>query len=413
MTIKSLYPTVRPTLNLNFARTKVLDPRITFTRASTATFVGADGLIKTAASGAARFDHNPTTGESLGLLVEEARTNQILDSGTIVRGGTITDALTITTSSTTAPNGVLASADLITPTTSNTYHQTYSAYNYTGTTVTLSVFVKPNGYSKVAINAGPTGLTYFDLSGNGSLLYKDNTAIGHSVEKLSNGWFRISTTNASSPGSYRYQILVLDPAYTTGIPGPFAGDGTSGMYVWGLQLETGSFPTSYIPTTTATVTRAADIASITGTNFSSWYRQDEGTLYFKSSGSGYSAGAYLQGSGSSERVLLAKDIAPPNKVLYQITIGGATIFSNQLSASNLAFVNQPTQYAAAIKAAFYALACQGQIGPTNSNATAPPSMVKLEIGRDTAFNYYLNGTIARLAYYPVRLPNAQLQGLTQ
>ena len=268
MTIKSLYPTVRPTLNLDFAKTKALDPRVTFSRASTGTFVGSNGLIQTAASGAARFDQNYATGESLGLLVEEARTNQILDSGTIVRGGTITDALTITTSSTTAPNGVLASADLITPTTSNTYHQTYSAYNYTGTTVTLSVFVKPNGYSKVAINAGPTGLTYFDLSGNGSLLYKDNTAIGHSVEKLSNGWFRISTTNASSPGSYRYQILVLDPAYTTGFPGPFAGDGTSGMYVWGLQLETGSFPTSYIPTVASTVTRAADVATLANTGSS-------------------------------------------------------------------------------------------------------------------------------------------------
>jgi hypothetical protein len=70
MTIKALYPTVRPTLNLDFAKTKTLDPRVTFTRASTATFVGANGLIQTAASGAARFDHNPTTGESLGLLVE-------------------------------------------------------------------------------------------------------------------------------------------------------------------------------------------------------------------------------------------------------------------------------------------------------------------------------------------------------
>ena len=77
MTIKALYPTVRPTLNLDFAKTKVLDPRITYTRASTATFVGSNGLIQTAASGAARFDHNPTTGESLGLLVEEARTNRV------------------------------------------------------------------------------------------------------------------------------------------------------------------------------------------------------------------------------------------------------------------------------------------------------------------------------------------------
>ena len=116
MTIKSLYPTVRPTLNLNFARTKVLDPRITFTRASTATFVGADGLIKTAASGAARFDHNPATGESLGLLVEEARTNMAYPSivPSATTGRWIIDGLIVTSSAGSAPDGT-TTALLITP----------------------------------------------------------------------------------------------------------------------------------------------------------------------------------------------------------------------------------------------------------------------------------------------------------
>ena len=80
MTIKALFPTVRPTLNLDFANTKTLDPRVTFTRASTGTFVGSNGLIQTAASNIPRFDHNPTTGESLGLLVEEARTNSLTNN---------------------------------------------------------------------------------------------------------------------------------------------------------------------------------------------------------------------------------------------------------------------------------------------------------------------------------------------
>jgi hypothetical protein len=74
------YPEVRPTLDLNFARVKALDPRITFTRASGGSYVGADGLIKYAGVNEARFDHNPTTGESLGLLVEEQRTNLLLRS---------------------------------------------------------------------------------------------------------------------------------------------------------------------------------------------------------------------------------------------------------------------------------------------------------------------------------------------
>ena len=80
MTIRALYPAAQPALDLNFARAKRLDPRITFTRDDSqgrATYVGPDRLIKTAALGAPRFDHNPTTGESLGLLVEEQRTNSI------------------------------------------------------------------------------------------------------------------------------------------------------------------------------------------------------------------------------------------------------------------------------------------------------------------------------------------------
>lgn len=77
MSVRNLYPQQRPTLNLNFAQSKILDPRITFTRTSTATYVDEDGFIKTADSDVARFDHDPVTGESLGLLIEELRTNDI------------------------------------------------------------------------------------------------------------------------------------------------------------------------------------------------------------------------------------------------------------------------------------------------------------------------------------------------
>jgi hypothetical protein len=69
MTIKNLYPSQRPSLDLNFARTKRLDPRITYSRASSGTYVDENGLIQSVATNVARFDHDPVTGESLGLLV--------------------------------------------------------------------------------------------------------------------------------------------------------------------------------------------------------------------------------------------------------------------------------------------------------------------------------------------------------
>jgi len=181
MTIKSLYPSIRPTLNLDFAKTKSLDPRITFTRASTATYVGSNGLIQIAASGVARFDHNPTTGESLGLLVEPARTNLLLNSATLS-----TQSATVTAAST-----------------------TLSFYG-TGT-ITLT------GVS----TAGP-------LVGTGA----NN---------------RVSLIFTPTAGSLTLTV--------------------SGS-VTNAQLETGSSFTSYIPTTSSTATRAADVATLSNTGSS-------------------------------------------------------------------------------------------------------------------------------------------------
>ena len=74
------YPSIRPTLDLNFAATKTLDRRITFTRDSVGTYIDENGILKYASNNTPRFDHDPTTGESLGLLIEESRTNQIIYS---------------------------------------------------------------------------------------------------------------------------------------------------------------------------------------------------------------------------------------------------------------------------------------------------------------------------------------------
>ena len=105
MTIKALYPTARPSLDLDFANTRCLDPRITFSRASTATFVGADGLIQTAATNVARFDHDPVTRESLGLLVEEARTNLITYSEQLNNTGWFKNLVTVSANAGVAPDG--------------------------------------------------------------------------------------------------------------------------------------------------------------------------------------------------------------------------------------------------------------------------------------------------------------------
>ena len=99
------YPTIKPSLNLNFARARALDPRITFTRASVGTYVGRDGLIKTAGNNEARFDHDPETLESLGLLIEESSTNEFPFSEDFSSFVWTKVNTTVTTNAATSPDG--------------------------------------------------------------------------------------------------------------------------------------------------------------------------------------------------------------------------------------------------------------------------------------------------------------------
>jgi hypothetical protein len=277
MTIKALYPNVRPTLNLDFAKTKALDPRVTFTRASTATFVGSNGLIQTAASGAARFDQNYATGESLGLLVEEARTNRALYSEQFDNGWWIKYATTVSANATTAPDGTATADKLISLSTSNRF----CVYNYStitaNTVQTFSCYGKSAGWDFMTLAVGKAGPPYtrdaytINLS-NGTVNkgpWGSATALSTAFtkESLANNWWKLSVSVLIDSSSTDLHIEIgTSPTnqYNNGMP----GDGTSGIYIWGAQLETGSFPTSYIPTSGATATRAADVATLANTGSS-------------------------------------------------------------------------------------------------------------------------------------------------
>ena len=320
-----------PSLDLRFADNKSLVDAVTgaslvtFTRASTGTYVGSDGVLQTAATNEARFDHNPTTGESLGLLVEEARTNLLLNSATLS-----TQSVT-----------VAAAAN------------TLSFYG-TGT-VTLT------GVS----TAGP-------LAGTGA----NN---------------RVSLTFTPTVG-----VLIL----------------TVSGSVTNAQLEAGAFPTSYIPTTTATVTRAADVASITGSNFSSWYNQTEGTVFAEGAvpvgSSGQRALVSIDDGTTSERIQLGHN--GTTAMQYLVVDGGTTQFSPTVVGNSFP-VGEYRKLAIAIKAAdFAAITTPGTVA-TGSTGTMPtPTQLQIGFGPGRT---QPNLPIKRLTYWLVRLPSTSLQAITQ
>jgi len=264
-------PTVRPTLNLDFANSKIVDPRITFTRASTATRTNEKGLLETVASGAPRIDYDPVTLACKGLLIEESRTNLLTYSEQFDNAAWTKARSSISANATTAPDGTSTADKLVEDTTASNTHFIEAVVSTTsGTTYTFSVYVKAGERTKLALNAytNTSIATNFDLSA-----VTASNAYG-TITTLLGGWYRCSITFTSGfTGNGFFDIYLRNASDTS----TYTGDGTSGIYLFGAQLEAGAFATSYVSTTSAQVTRAADIATMTGSNFSSWYRQDEFT----------------------------------------------------------------------------------------------------------------------------------------
>jgi hypothetical protein len=250
---------------------------MTFARTGdTATRVNSSGLIETVLADKPRLDY--LGGGCSKLLLEPQRTNSQTRSNDFTNAEWTKENSAITASFATSPDGTTNASRLLPNTgVSSSYYGLYSTLNTASSTQTHSVFVKANGYSKVVLYNRFTDQQYsvFNLA-TGTLIFNSANAVGK-IENYGNGWYRISSllTNASQ----RLALSVVNPNYTSGSPfSNWAANGTDSILVYGAQKEVGStFATSYIPTTTASVTRNAD--SCTKSSISSLIGQTEGTMF--------------------------------------------------------------------------------------------------------------------------------------
>jgi len=357
-------------------------------------------VLLSAANDVARFDHNPVTGESLGLLIEEQRTNLLLRSEEFDDASWTKTNATVTANTIVAPDGTLSAEKLITNS-GSTGGNVNAAVTVTGVPHTFSVYAKAGEVSLLRLVQGNTILAAFELTTQVVSIVSGTSA---SIVDAGNGWYRCSVVTTPEAGSRTYRIFGRTSVET--------GDGFSGIYIWGAQLEAGAFPTSYIPTVASQVTRSADAASMTGANFSSWYRADEGTFYAD----------YVSASGNSSQQVFFAAGTSGNNIQFLAdnsasTGGGADVTRIRIQVNgsdqcniNLANpVSRSTPYKGVVAYAVDDIAGSLNAGTVLTDTSALiPVVDTLNIGGSN-----LSSTIKKLAYYPKRLANAELQALTQ
>jgi hypothetical protein len=340
----------------------------------------------------------------LGLEIEEQRTNLLQQSETFDNAFWFKNNWSVLSNSAVAPDGNLT-ADKMVENTATGFHSTYTSSSQ-GTLTgahTFSVYLKQAGRSWAIVRFNNVN-TWFDLA-NG-VTGTVGSGITASITPVGNGWFRCSVTATISAYAVFCEILMT----TANNGGTYTGDGFSGIYVWGGQFEAGAFATSYIPTVASQVTRSADVAVMTGTNFSSWYRADEGTLYSDFVCNGLlavgNAAFFVSDGTTSNRIGVYASTTN--------TVGGFVSVANTAQANMTATLSQSSQGKTAIsyRVNNFAFSLNGAAPITDTTGHLPvvnaAAIGSIPLGGTTP----LNGTIRKIAFYPARVTNAELQGIT-
>jgi hypothetical protein len=406
-----------PSLLLQFAGAETLDSRVTFTRTTTATRTNSSGLIESVAINGPRFDYNPITLASNGLLIEEQRVNLLLQSEAFDSGSWGKQNVTVTPNAIVAPDSTTTADLILDTTTAGVEHYISQAVSIaTNQPYTQSIYVKASttpAFTFMVVAIGSSSITSsIRFSQIAGVYTPDSTTNGlittAAATSVGNGWYRCSVTYVLDGTVTTHQMRIYP-----NLAGIYTGTGI-GTYFWGAQTEVGAFPTSYIPTVASQVTRTADVATMTGTNFSSWYNATEGTMYgnFNSSSN---SGA-LDGSGGGRGLATINDGTGSNRFrfavslqTFQTTVSGSTVVSITPVATTAANTNY--KFAAAFKVNDYQAARNGVLG-TVATSGVLPIVNQLQIGFSTSTGGILNGTIKQITYYPRRLSNAELQAIT-
>lgn len=231
----------------------------TFSRASTATYFDADGVLQTAAIDEPRWNHEYVDGKWVekGLLREEQRTNLLTYSEALGHSSWGASRTGVISNAAVAPDGDITAAKVFAKAELGEHYVDKTVAVVSGQMYVSSIFAKAGELKTLRLR---TVVNTPDLSTRFDLVTGTIQGNGHGEGKagivpIGNGWFRIWVVfTPSATGSTIFRVQLYD---TDGTTPSYTGDGTSGLYIWGAQLEQGSFPTSYIPTPATFTSRAS------------------------------------------------------------------------------------------------------------------------------------------------------------
>lgn len=373
---------------------------ITFTRASGGGRFNAQGQYEWLPANTPRIDYDPVTGECLGLLVEEQRTNLIPSSDTSA-GNWVGGGDRVLGAATGLPGVFAVGASLARDASGNTFNYYQSLAPVAGTTYTFSVFVRFEDGRDVDAEFGQPGtentaLNPFAFVVNGGAFTWSTIQKKH----VGGGLWRLSQTVTPSDTITRGWGILIRRAHKAGLPR---------LFVTGYQLEAGAFPTSLIHTEGAQVTRAADVASVN--ELSPWYNPEQGTLV-----ASWSL-IYPQAGVTNQHVAVFSDGGFMNYAGIRKQSGGdivgRVLVANVVHAvMSVGMATSSVMRAAMrIKSDDFAISLDGAAPATDTSGTIP-AVNKLDVGYLSAAGQYLNGHIRSIRYYPKRLSNTELQVLT-
>ena len=416
----ALRNTIRPALLLPFAQSGVVDPRITFTRASSATYFNSLGVLSTAPNNVPRIDFDPSTLACNGLLIEQSSVNLVLQSTFQSGWSGGAAAGTLTANQSLSPDGTVNAAKYVESTAASAFH--YKNQNVTkaasALVYTFSVFLKASGNRQVSLRMQDTGGT------NGAAVvcdpvagtiatagvYGTFTSASGTMQTISNGWYRFSLTATSSTDT----LLTLQLETLSAGTNVYTGDGVSGFYCFGAQLEQLAFVTSYITTTSAAATRTLENARIP---LGSWYNASAFSLLVEAQknisadSTGYGTPVELNDGTTVYRTTIYNNISTAT---MRFSGGGADIlvgtYTPGVSYKIAGAITGTSTTTGTIAASFNgATAVTGTT--TNLDSALYNNMNIGYIGGIGAGNQ-MNGWIQRIAYYPVAFSNTQLQAMS-